>query len=164
MKHLQLLFFPILVLMTGCMATQPVTWHKAGEMDMTKGGKVAVTSSCVMPPADVAYLQSDIQQKVQAVLQGSRNAPDTYRIEVTITKYDKGSAFARFMLIGLGQMYLDGTVEIKQGDPPVVIRAGDFRKNFCVGGIAGGLATMQKSVLPQVGTAIADAIKKQQAK
>jgi hypothetical protein len=115
-----------------------------------------------MPPADMAYLQGDIQQKVREVLSGDPDLPDAYKVEVTITKYDKGNAFARFMLIGLGQMYLYGTVEIQQGEPPVVIREGEFKKNYCVGGIMGGSATMQKDVLPKVGKAIADAIKKQQ--
>jgi hypothetical protein len=125
-------------------------------------GKVAVEASCEMPSADITYLQGDIQQKVREVLSGNPDLPDTYKVEVTITKYDKGNAFARFMLIGLGQMYLYGTVEIKQGEPPVVIRAGEFKKNYCVGGMMGGMASMQKDVLPKVGQAIADAIKKQQ--
>ncbi len=149
--------------LTGCMATQPVKWTKTAPMDMKKGGKVAVTASCEMPPSDLTFLQTDLQQKVREVLSGNPDLPDAYKIEVKITKYDKGNAFARFMLIGLGQMYLYGTVEVKQGEPPVVIREGDFQKNYCVGGIAGGMASMQKDVLPTVGKAIADAIKSQQA-
>lgn len=151
-------------LLAGCLAIQPVKWSKNAPMDMSKGAKVEVRASCQMPSPDVAYLQTDIQQQVNKVLTGGTDIPDAYKIDVTITKYDKGSAFARFMLIGLGQMYLCGTIEIKQGEPPVVIRAGGFQKNYCVGGIAGGMATMQKDVLPTVGQAIADALKDQQAK
>lgn len=150
-------------LLAGCASTQPVKWTTSAPMDLTKGGKVAVTASCEVPPSDLTYLQGDIQQKVRDVLSGNPDLPDSYKVEVTITKYDKGNAFARFMLIGLGQMYLYGTVEIKQGEPPVVIRQGDFKKNYCVGGMVGGMASMQKDVLPKVGEAIADAIKKQQA-
>ena len=164
MKSLQVLLMSALVMLTGCMATQPVTWNKAEEMNLAKGGKVAVEASCEMPPTDLAFLQTDIQEKVKSVLAGNENARDAYKIEVAITKYDKGNAFARFMLIGLGQMYLYGTVEITQGNPPVVIRAGDFKKNYCVGGLVGGTASMQKDVLPKVGKAIADAIAAQQAK
>jgi len=164
MKSLQFLLVPALVILTGCMATQPVTWNKSGDMDLTKGGKVAVEASCEIPPADLAYLQTDIQEKVKAVLTGNDNTRDAYKVEVTITKYDKGNAFARFMLIGLGQMYLYGTVEITQGNPPVVIREGEFKKNYCVGGLVGGTASMQKDVLPKVGKAIADAITMEQAK
>lgn len=149
--------------LTGCMATQPVKWTKTGPMDLTKGGKVTVTASCEMPDVDLTYLQTDVQQKVREVLSGNPEVADAYKVQVTITKYDKGNAFARFMLIGLGQMYLYGTVEIKQGEPPVTIREGEFQKNYCVGGIVGGTASMRKDVLPNVGKAIADAIKRQQA-
>jgi hypothetical protein len=163
MKFIQSIGLMVLAcIFAGCAATQPVKWTTCAPMDLTKGGKVAVTAGCEMPPADMAYLQGDIQQKVREVLSGDPDLPDAYKVEVTITKYDKGNAFARFMLIGLGQMYLYGTVEIQQGEPPVVIREGEFKKNYCVGGIMGGSATMQKDVLPKVGKAIADAIKKQQ--
>ena len=150
-------------ILTGCMATQPVKWTKTAPMDLAKGCKVMVNASCEMPLTDLTFLQTDIQQKVRDVLSGNPDLPDAYKVEVSITKYDKGNAFARFMLIGLGQMYLYGTVEVKQGEPPVVIRQGEFQKNYCVGGIAGGMANMQRDVLPKVGNAIADAIKSQQA-
>jgi len=164
MKYIQSIGLMVIAsLFVGCAATQPVKWNSCAPMDLTKGGKVVVDASCEMPPADITYLQGDIQQKVREVLSGNPDLPDAYKVEVTVTKYDKGNAFARFMLIGLGQMYLYGTVEIKQGEPPVVIRQGEFKKNYCVGGMVGGMASMQKDVLPKVGQAIADAIKKQQA-
>lgn len=123
-----------------------------------------MTATCKMPRADISYLQTDIQDQVESILCGSATAPDAYNIKVTITKYDKGNAFARFMLIGLGQMYLDGTVEVLQGEPPIVIRKGEFKKNYCLGGFAGGMATMQNNVLPEVGKSLSEAIKPQQAK
>jgi len=129
-------------LFAGCMANQPVTWTKHGAVDLSKGGKVEVKAACEMPPTDLAYLQNDIQQQVDKVLTGKTDVPDAYKIDVRITTYDEGNAFARLMLIGLGQMYLYGTVDIKQGEPPVLIRTGDFNKNFCVGGLIGGTATM----------------------
>ena len=149
-------------LFTGCMASQPLTWKNDAAMDLAKGASVDVKTTCKIPDADIAFLKSDIQTKVADVLAGSPELADSYKIDVTITRYDKGNAFARFMLIGLGQMYLYGTVEVKQGTPPVVVRTGEFKKNYCVGGMIGGTATMQKDVLPKVGVAIADAIKGKQ--
>jgi hypothetical protein len=148
----------------GCTATQPVKWNLCAPIDLKKGVKVLVEASCKMPSADISYLQGDIQQKVRKVLAGNPELSDAYKIKVTITRYDKGNAFARFMLIGLGQMYLYGTIEVKQGNPPVVIRSGKFKKNYCIGGISGGIARMEKDVLPKVGKAIADAVKQQQKK
>ena len=89
---------------------------------------------------------------------------DTYNINVTITRYDEGDAFARFMLIGLGQMYLYGTVEITEGNSSISILMGEFRKNYCAGGLIGATATMESNVLPKVGDAIADAIIEQQSR
>jgi len=148
----------IATMFVGCMANQPVKWNKSGALDVAKGGKVVVKAECEMPSLDVNYLQSDIQDRVSRVLTGDANGADAYCVRVTITRYDEGSAFARFMLIGLGQMYLDGVVEVTQGNPPVVVRDGGFNKNYCVGGMIGGMATMQKDVLPKVGKAIGAAL------
>lgn len=158
MRHL-LTVFVFLFIVTGC-ATQPLTWQKTGALDISKGCNVKVAACCKMPQRDIEYLQSDIQREASAVLQGSKDAPDAYDMTVKITKYDKGNAFARFMLIGLGQMYLDGTVDIQQGNPPVLIRQGQFKKNFCLGGIAGGLATMEKDMLPKVSESVSEALRK----
>ncbi len=151
--------FVFLFIITGC-ATQPMVWQKAGALDMSKGCNVKVSASCKMPQRDIEYLQSDIQREASAVLQGSKDIPDAYNMTVNITKYDKGNAFARFMLIGLGQMYLDGDIEIQQGNPPDLVRQGQFKKNYCVGGIVGGLATMEKDMLPKVSESVSDALRK----
>ena len=37
---------------------------------------------------------------------------ENYNIDVTTTRYDKGTAFARAMLIGLGQIHIDATVRL----------------------------------------------------
>lgn len=148
-------------LFTGCMATQPVTWNKNGPMDLSKGGRVVVAAACDVPPSDLAFLQSDVQQQVSKILPGSPDAADAYRVNLKITRYDPGNAFARFMLIGLGQMYLDGSVEVSGGESGAVVREGGFRKNYCVGGMVGGMASMQKDVLPKVGPTIAAALKEQ---
>lgn len=39
-------------------------------------------------------------------------APSQYQIDVTVTRYEKGSAFARAMLAGLGQIHIDGNVHV----------------------------------------------------
>lgn len=146
-------------LFTGCMATQPVTWNKSGPLDRSKGARVVVAAACHVPPSDLAFLQSDVQRQVSSVLPGTGDTPDAYTVNLNITRYDAGNAFARFMLIGLGQMYLDGTVQVTGGDTSAVVREGAFRKNYCVGGMVGGMATMQKDVLPKVGPTVAAALR-----
>jgi hypothetical protein len=118
-----------------------------------------VDSECKIPIDDLAFLSVSIQTNVNTVLTGDEKAADAYKITVVITEYDKGNAFARFMLIGLGQMDLHGSVTVSETGNAVVVRDGEFKKNYCVGGIMGGSATMRKDVLPQVGIAIAMALK-----
>ena len=146
------------ILFSGC-AGQPVVWSKLDPLDYKKYGKVNVKTSCFVPPLSLSYLQVDIQRNVDTVFMGKPDDSDSYNIEVNITYYDPGDAFLRLMLIGLGQMYLDGTVEVKQGQPEEVVREGEFKKNFCAGGLIGGLATMDKDVLPKVGISISEALR-----
>lgn len=149
------------ILCTGC-ATQPVVWQKAGAIDLTKSAKVDVGTACTMPPEEVTFLRAETQDRLNEVLASKDSATAPYKVKVVVTRYDKGNAFARFMLIGLGQMYLYGTVEVTQGEPPVVIREGDLKANYCVGGLVGGMATMRKDVLPNVAKSIATGMKSQQ--
>ena len=94
---------------------------------------------------------------MRQVLRGEVDAADAYTVDVEITRYDEGSKFARFMLIGLGQMYVFGTVEVTRGDPPVVVRTGDFRKQYRVGGIMGAIAG-PRDITSKVGEAIAEGL------
>jgi len=151
-------FLCISQFLVGCVAGQPVEWQKAGPLDLAKGARVSVDCECEMPKGDLVYLESDIERNVREVLRGDPDAPDAYDVNVVITRYDEGDAFARFMLIGLGQMYLYGTVEVKHNSPTDVVRKGLFHKNYCLGGLLGCMATMRENVLPKVGPAIAEAI------
>lgn len=130
-------------------------------MELKKGGLVQVEAQCDVPEHELVYLRQNIQNKVDAVLEGSKAAGDAYTIKVVITKYDEGNAFARFMLIGLGQMYFHAEIEVTAGRPPATIRSGSMEKQYCVGGLIGGSATMHDDILEKVGQAIADAIKEQ---
>jgi len=102
-------------------------------------------------------MKNDIKSKISDSEFWSAN-PSEYTLKVVIDKYDEGNAFARFMLIGLGQMHLNGTVELLVGEPPEVIKSGSFEKNYVVGGIAGGMATMHEDVVSKLGDAIVEAL------
>src|SRR5262249_45206548 len=66
-----------------------------------------------------------------------------YAIEVTLTKYEKGSAFARAMLAGLGQIHINGVVKVYT--LPEHQKAGEFliNKTFAWGGIYGASTTIE---------------------
>ena len=64
-------------------------------------------------------------------------------VVVTVTRFDKGNAFARFMLAGLGQIHLDASVQVF--GLPANDKLNDFTvsKTFAWGGIYGASTTME---------------------
>jgi hypothetical protein len=141
---------------------QPLNWDKADVLDFSKSIKVEIKADVKIPENEIAFIKSDIEQKLLKLFPENKNLKDFYKITVTITRYEEGSAFARFMLIGFGQMYLDGTVDVLKGDTSVVIRNGNFKKNYCLGGIAGGMATIHDDMNAKVAESIAEALKSNQ--
>jgi hypothetical protein len=57
---------------------------------------------------------------------------------VMIKRYDEGSAFARFMLAGLGQMHIDADVALANGETKEPIAKYEVSKTFAWGGAYGG--------------------------
>jgi hypothetical protein len=147
----------------GCATgNQPLNWTKADAIDFSKQIKVEINTTVPVPEAEVAFIKGDIETKLKTLFTAAEGRKDYYQVKITITRYEEGNAFARFILIGLGQMYLDGTVDVMQGDSAVVVRNGNFNKNFCVGGVAGGMATMHNDMNSKVAESIADAFKTSQ--
>ena len=112
-----------------------------------------------MPDFEKDYIKTNIKIKLAPLFKNDPNS-GVYDLNVTITRYDEGEAFARFVLIGLGQMYLDGDVVLSDSQLQVKVREGSFNKNYCVGGWIGASATMRDDMTSKVGTAIAEALKK----
>ena len=64
--------------------------------------------------------------------------PGTLQASVMITRYDEGSAFARAMLIGLGQMHIDAEVNLNDWATKGVVAQYEVTKTFAWGGLYGG--------------------------
>jgi len=137
---------------------QKVIWTKSEPLNYDYGSEVILDSTVIVPDDEMDFMQRDIETAIRSVLRGDAAGEDVYTIKVVITKFEKGSAFARFILIGLGQMYLYGTVEVSTGEPPQIVRVGEFKKNYRVGGFIGGFAKMHDSLVNKVGKAIAEAL------
>jgi hypothetical protein len=134
---------------------QPVVWTAASPVDFGRGIQVEVASSVPVPPGELSIMQQNIAASLARVFRAPAGGPDDYHVRVTITRYDEGSKAARFFLAGLGQMYLDGTVQVYGGNPPATVRQGIFNKNYAVGGIMGASANMNDDMIAKVGPAIA---------
>lgn len=63
---------------------------------------------------------------------------ETLHVTIAFTRYDEGSAFARFMLIGLGQIHIDAEVTLEDRALQKVLAKSEVTKTFAWGGIYGG--------------------------
>jgi hypothetical protein len=69
---------------------------------------------------------------------GAPPSPQTMLLRIVVTRYDEGNAFARFMLAGLGQIYIEGDVLLLDSETMQQIAAYKVSKDFSFGGLYGG--------------------------
>jgi hypothetical protein len=86
-----------------------------------------------------ALVRNYIQTDAPDVL-GSGNM--AYRMKIHFTRYDRGSALARGLLIGLGQIRIEGTVYIidPAGQP---VGQYSVSKDFALGGVVGATTSVE---------------------
>lgn len=65
------------------------------------------------------------------------------KVKIIITRYDSGNAFARFMLAGLGQIYLEGDVIFSDAATGQELAKYQVSKDFAFGGMYGGITNIQ---------------------
>jgi len=119
----------------------------------------------------VAMTQDDVNRIIQQITADIRTpspsvlvppsdpavAPTTL-MRITFTRYDDGDATARFMLAGLGQIYIEGDVVLIDGRTMQPVADHKIAKDFSFGGIYGGIATIQ-DVEMGFARSVAEAIK-----
>ena len=94
--------------------------------------------------------------KMKALNAGIADEHD-YDVEVVVTRYQKGSAFARAMLAGLGQIHIDGRVTVYAMPDKAKVSEFTVEKTFAWGGIYGG-TTRIEDVEPAFADGIATAL------
>ncbi len=140
------------LLFSGCASTAPKADFSQG---MALAGRVAAKDEVkarVLAAADVSLLDVEktriaerIEERVMAKKAQNPEGAEkkNYEVEVTLTRYEKGNAFARSMLAGLGQIHLDGNVRLYE--LPEHKKVGDFliKKTFAWGGLYGATVSME---------------------
>ena len=140
------------IALAGCASTAPKPQfsHEIVSDARVKAGDTTVVK--VDAPEDVKILPMEkermaekIQQKIDA--RKSTNvavgAANSYSVELYLTRYQKGNAFARAMLVGLGQIHIDGKVDVYQMPAHTLVGEFDLKKTFAWGGIYGGVTSME---------------------
>ena len=73
----------------------------------------------------------------------SQTAARDLMVTTTVTRYQKGSAFARAMLAGLGQIHLDGHVVLSSVSDRVILSDFMIAKTFAWGGVYGATKSIE---------------------
>jgi hypothetical protein len=112
--------------------------------------QVTATASpgVTMTQSDFDRIGMKIRNELSAATPGilvdptSADAATAGTLKVNFTQYDSGSAFARAMLIGLGQIHVEGDVTIADSTGAT---AGQYKvaKQFALGGIAGATTSIE---------------------
>jgi hypothetical protein len=102
-----------------------------------------------MTPDDVNRIVQQVAAEIRAaspnvlLTAGDPEAVQTKLMKMTFTRYDDGSAFARFMLAGLGQIYIEGNVVLLDTQTGQVLGQYKVSKDFSFGGIYGGITNIR---------------------
>lgn len=135
-----------LLLLTGCATTSPgVKFAVPLPAEQRVDANDLVTVN-VQPAQGVALIDQErqrlaqnIKMKIDQLKMENPSGQDArqYHLEILVTRYDKGNAFARAMLAGLGQIHIDARVTVYV--MPQKARVADFtvNKTFAWGGIYG---------------------------
>jgi hypothetical protein len=141
----------VIGLTTGCASTVPkpeysreiVASSRVTSPDQAQV-KVEAAHDLEILPADKERLAEKISTKIytRKAANVSSGGAKTYQVELHLTRYEKGSAVARFLLIGLGQIHIEGTVAVFQTPGHVPVGEFELKKTFAWGGIYGAVTSM----------------------
>ncbi len=163
------LMIPIVVaafILSGCAGSPPKAKFvqapaKSTAVDANDTANIAVKASAGvdMLEYEISRLTQVIAQKLneKKLMNSASNDEHAYDVEVTITRYKKGNAFARAMLAGLGQIHIDARVRLLESGTQEQLSAFDIKKTFAWGGIYGG-TTRIDDVEPAFAEGIAAAL------
>lgn len=139
------------LLLVGCATTVPKADYSHGaalaapmvKSDEVKA-RIEAESSVTILDFEKVRLAQRLEERISArkALNAGRPDAKSYEVEVTLTRYEKGNAFARAMLAGLGQIHIDGIVRLYE--LPEKKKVGEFaiKKTFAWGGIYGASTSM----------------------
>lgn len=137
-----------LAFLSGCASNVPRTHYSvAPKAENVLDGADAPEVKVLASSRDIPLLDVDrvrIAEKIsrQFQAQTTSNAPRPYRVEVQVTRYEKGNAFARAMLAGLGQIHIDAEVRVFQNPGDTIVNQFTVSETFAWGGEYGASMTI----------------------
>jgi hypothetical protein len=89
-------------------------------------------------------IKAKIDQRKVSNSNASAEAARTFEVDVHVTQYQKGNAFARFMLAGLGQIHIGAKISIFQMPEHSLTGEFELTKTFAWGGAYGASTSMDE--------------------
>jgi hypothetical protein len=141
------------IALTGCASTAPKPQFAQKIVADARISAADTTAVTVDAPEDVKILPEEkvrLAHKIQDKINVRKSAnvavgaPKSYSVELHLTRYQKGSAVARFMLAGLGQIHIDGTVDVYQMPGHTRVGEFDLKKTFAWGGAYGASTSIEE--------------------
>jgi hypothetical protein len=142
----------IAIALAGCAGTPPKAQFSHEIVAEARVAAPDTTTVTVDAPEDVKVLPMErerLAQKIQLKIDARKSAnvsvgaPKSYSVELHLTRYQKGNAFARAMLAGLGQIHIDGKVDVYLMPGHTLVGEFDLKKTFAWGGIYGAATSME---------------------
>lgn len=140
------------LLLSGCATTSPKAAFremlpKEQRLDAndTANVKVEAGEGVVIDEYEKQRLARNILGKIdmQKLQNPDSSGKREYEIAILVTRYEKGNAFARFMLAGLGQIHIDAKASIFLLPERTKVSEFDIDKTFAWGGIYGGITSIE---------------------
>jgi hypothetical protein len=140
------------VLLTGCASTSPRASFKEAlprelhiDANDTAGVRVEAADGIVVEEHEKQRLARVIQQKIDMQKLRNANAADKreFELAVLMTRYDKGNAFARALLAGIGRIHVDASVTVLALPQRRKVAEFDIDKTFAWGGIYGAVTRVE---------------------
>src|SRR5262249_50875123 len=126
------------------MGPQDLSGYTALRVDVTKADGVAIESAAAERIGK--RIGEAIGKKEPGrfkSVNGDQTEQPALHATVQLTRYDKGSAFARAMLAGLGGIHIDGKVSLKDAAKDAPLGEYEVNKTFAWGGIYGASTSIE---------------------
>lgn len=157
------------LLLTGCASTSPNNAKFSQELSKEKYLDANDAATVKVKSNDGVIITTDEKERMALVITNKVNEQKIlnvdsedkreFEMEVLITRYEKGNAFARAMLAGLGQIHIDAKVSLFLMPEREQIANFNIDKTFAWGGIYGGFTSIE-DVEEGFATGVAEAVTK----
>lgn len=135
----------------GCAGTapRPEFSHTATVVRLTAADAVQVNVTTAGDAQVLPEEQTRLAQKIKLRIDNRKLAQQlpgdarNFELDLQLSRYERGNAFARAMLAGLGQIHIAGKVRIYQMPAHELVTEFDLAKTFAWGGIYGASTSIE---------------------